>query len=272
MPITGLDHVLVGVADLESARATWQGLGFTLTPRGRHIGWGTANYCIMFEQDYIELLGIVDDSQFVNRLDEFLAAEGEGLLGLAFATEDAEQAYQDLTASGISAEPAKQLKRLLELPDGTVTPEFALVHIDRTDTAGLRAFVCSHLTREMVWQPQWLRHANGAEAITAIEISAADPKTTAGRLGRLTGRTPVDDTDGFSITLPGDACTLTVTPGEKAEPLLAGMSVMVPTLDLPAGHFAAGGIYFSRDTFTVSVDPADANGVALNFTLANAPA
>ena len=270
MSITGLDHVLVGVADLESALATWQGLGFTLTPRGRHIGWGTANYCIMFEQDYIELLGIVDDSQFVNRLDEFLAAEGEGLLGLAFAADNAEQAYQDLKASNIGVQPAKELKRLLELPDGTVTPEFALVHIDSADTAGLRAFVCTHLTREMVWQPRWLRHANGAEAITGIEISVADPQATANRLARLTSASPVPCTGGFSLTLPGDVCTLTVTSGDRAEPSLTGMTVMVPTLDLPAGHFAAGGIYFTRDTFTVSVDPDDANGVALNFTLAQA--
>ena len=52
--ITGIDHVVVGVGDLEGARRTWETLGFTLTPRGRHKGWGTANYCVMFADDYIE--------------------------------------------------------------------------------------------------------------------------------------------------------------------------------------------------------------------------
>jgi len=47
------------------------------------IGWGTGNYCIMLEQGYIELLGILDPTQFTNNLDQFLA-EREGLLGLAF--------------------------------------------------------------------------------------------------------------------------------------------------------------------------------------------
>ena len=70
--IGGLDHVLVGVRDLEAARRAWARLGFTLTPRGRHIGWGTANYCIMFAREYVELLGIVDPGLFVNRLDRFL--------------------------------------------------------------------------------------------------------------------------------------------------------------------------------------------------------
>ena len=45
--ITGIDHTLVGVRDLEAARATWTRLGFSVTPRGRHIGWGTGNYCVM---------------------------------------------------------------------------------------------------------------------------------------------------------------------------------------------------------------------------------
>src|SRR5688572_19550272 len=64
--IAGIDHAIVGVRDLEQARASYQRLGFRVTPRGRHVGWGTANYCVMFERDYLELLGIVDDSQFTN--------------------------------------------------------------------------------------------------------------------------------------------------------------------------------------------------------------
>ena len=86
-PLSGIDHTLIGVRDLESARATWRHLGFTVTPRGRHIGWGTGNYCVMFGDDYVELLGIVDPSQFLNRLDTLLETRGEGLLGLALERE-----------------------------------------------------------------------------------------------------------------------------------------------------------------------------------------
>ena len=42
--IAGIDHTLVGVRDLEAARAAWEKIGLRLTPRGRHIGWGTGNY------------------------------------------------------------------------------------------------------------------------------------------------------------------------------------------------------------------------------------
>lgn len=270
MSITGLDHVLVGVADLEAARASWTRLGFTVTPRGRHIGWGTANYCIMLENDYVELLGIVDPAQFVNRLDEFLASEGEGLLGLAFAGEDATAIHADLTARGIAVEAPKELKRLLELPGGDVTPEFALVHVDREDSAGLRAFVCTHLTRDLVWQPAWMRHANGAEAIDAVRISATDPAAVAERLHRLLGTEAGQTGDVFTVPSAPGGCILKIGPGPSATPALTGMILRVPDLDIPAGHFARNGVFFTRDTFTVSVETEDATGVDLVFALGDA--
>jgi hypothetical protein len=97
--LAGLDHSLLGVRDLEVARSRFADLGFTLTPRGRHIGWGTANYCIMFEAGYVELLGIVDPAQFTNNLDKFLA-QREGLLGLAFGADDAAALSRALSAAG----------------------------------------------------------------------------------------------------------------------------------------------------------------------------
>ena len=89
--ITGIDHALIGVRDLEKARAAYARLGFTPCPRGSHIGWGTANYCLMFRDDYVEILGIVDPSQFSNNLDTFLTKR-EGLMGLAWATRDGDGA------------------------------------------------------------------------------------------------------------------------------------------------------------------------------------
>src|SRR6185295_5522961 len=86
--ITGIDHAIVGVRRLDGAAETWRRLGFTLSPRGRHYGWGTANYCIMFADECVELLGIVDPAGFTNSLDRCLSVR-EGLLGLAFATDDA---------------------------------------------------------------------------------------------------------------------------------------------------------------------------------------
>ncbi|MGA8399920.1 MAG: VOC family protein, partial [Stellaceae bacterium] len=84
--IAGIDHIIVGARDLEGARRDWARLGFTLTPRGRHIGQGTANYCIMFPRDYLELLGLVQRDEHAHRLEAFLA-QREGAMSVAFAPE-----------------------------------------------------------------------------------------------------------------------------------------------------------------------------------------
>src|SRR5205807_510406 len=82
--IAGLDHVIIAVRDLERARMGWTRLGFNLTPRGRHLGQGTANYCIMFGRDYLELLGFVTRDDYAHRLEAFLARR-EGAMSVAFA-------------------------------------------------------------------------------------------------------------------------------------------------------------------------------------------
>lgn len=186
-PITGIDHALIGVRDLEAARETWMRLGFTVSPRGRHIGWGTANYCIMFQRDYIELLGIVDPDQFTNDLDRFLE-QREGALGLAFATGDAVAAAAELTARGIAVDGPKDLKRILELPEGDALPAFSLVHLPPEAVPGLKAFLCQHLSRDLVWQPQWTAHPNTALGIRRVTVAVEDPEATARAYAEIWGR------------------------------------------------------------------------------------
>ena len=52
--ISGLDHAVILVRDLDAAQATYARLGLTLTPRGFH-SIGTHNHCIMFGSDYPSL-------------------------------------------------------------------------------------------------------------------------------------------------------------------------------------------------------------------------
>ena len=147
--IAGIDHLIVGVRDLEQARLGWSRLGFTLSPRGRHIGQGTANYCIMFATDYVELLGIVDPNDFVQRLDMFLA-QREGLMAAAFAPAGApEDVRAALLGRELHPSEPRLLGRQLELPEGTVVPRFSLMSLPADETPGLDCFICTHLTPEL---------------------------------------------------------------------------------------------------------------------------
>ncbi|WP_420345122.1 VOC family protein [Pelagibius sp.] len=194
-PIRGIDHVLVGVRGLEAAHDAYQRLGFTLSPRGRHIGWGTANYCVMFRDDYIELLGIIDPSQFTNNLNRFLESR-EGLLGLAFASDDVSLAARALSRAGIQPGDMRDLKRILEDPDGEVWPRFKLLHLPPEATPGTSAFVCQHLTPELVWQNGWTEHANGATGLIAMTSVVKDPSALAIPYAELFGFDRVRAGDG----------------------------------------------------------------------------
>ncbi len=261
--IRGLDHPIIGVRDLEQARIDWQKLGFTMTPRGRHIGWGTANYCIMFPFDYVEILGIVDASQYVHGLDAFLEHR-QGLLGVALATNDADAAYARMADCGLAGDPPQDLARIIELPEGEARPAFRLVHPADPAALGLRGFVVQHLTPELVRRPAWLDHANGARRIWMISVATANGEALASHYRALLGAEFVHtDRDGVTVRLNG--CTLHFgAPLDGVEGGL-GMAVEVQDLRRAGDLLQSAGVPFEEEDGRIDIDPRYATGVALSF-------
>ncbi|MFQ5775489.1 MAG: VOC family protein [Kiloniellaceae bacterium] len=280
--ITGIDHVLVGVRDLEAARLSFARLGFTVSPRGRHIGWGTANYCVMLRKGYIELLGIVEPARFTNNLDAFLETR-EGLLGVAFASDDAAAAAAALRCKGIAADGPKGLKRKLELPGGEVEPAFELVHLPAEATPGVSAFICQHLTPGLVWQHAWLDHANGAGALVSATGVVDDPGAVALAYGALFGADAVWAERGVVEADTGQGRLRFTTPEglrrlypgvaglpRHPAPWLAGLRLAVADLDGTAACLEAAGVAFVRDAdILLRLAPDQACGVVLEFAVGN---
>ena len=222
--IAGIDHVIVGVRDLERARIEWGRVGFTLSPRGRHIGQGTANYCIMFASDYVELLGIVDPNDFVQRLDTFLARR-EGLMATAFAPfSPPEEARAALLRLDLHPSEPRALGRRLELAEGTVVPRFSLMALPPEETPGLDSFLCAHLTPELLRRPEWLTHANGAEGIKGIHVLVENTGALIEPYDRLFGIQHVTTTDAVVSVRAGRHRIVFSTPDDFV--------TMHPTLDL----------------------------------------
>src|SRR6185503_3770432 len=98
--ILGVDHVVVTVRDLDAAAAQWKRLGFTVSPRGTHSPqMGTANYTIMFGEDYLELLGVLHETENSKPTRDYLARR-EGIERTAFTTDDAAAGAADLKERG----------------------------------------------------------------------------------------------------------------------------------------------------------------------------
>ena len=167
--LTGIDHPVIGVRDLQQSREVYERLGFTIPPRGVHPAWGTGNWCIMFQRDYLELRGVIDREQGTKKMQPFFDTYFEGLMGIALATDATDACHDALQVRGLHPHPVKQLARHFELPEGTVQPKFSLCFLDQEETPGLMSVVlCQHLTPELLRRPAWLQHENGAQAVRAL--------------------------------------------------------------------------------------------------------
>lgn len=167
MPPLAIDHAVIAVRELAAAADSFSALGFTLTPPGLH-SIGSRNRCIMLGSTYIELLEPASEHPWLAYYREFVA-RGDGFAALALATPDADAAYRDLLAQGVKAQPPMDLARPVKLEGAERIARFRLVQVSP------QVFLCQHLTRGLVWQPQWQSHANGALELSAVEFPGAPP-------------------------------------------------------------------------------------------------
>jgi Glyoxalase-like domain len=278
--IAGIDHVIVGVRNLEGARAAWSRLGFTLSARGRHIGQGTANYCIMFPADYLELLGIVDMADSVERLGAFLARR-EGPMAVAFTPEGApDEARAALLRRQLHPAEPRPLSRRIELPEGTATPRFTLVSLPPQETPGLDSFLCSHLTPELMRRPEWLVHANGANRLNAVYVLVDSTAPLLPAYDRLLGIVRVTTTDAVAAVHVGRQRIMFGTPddfqtmhpglaldGAFLLPGIAALELGVEGLERTAGHLTRAQIDFVRmPDGDLAVPAGAATGAIVLFT------
>jgi Glyoxalase-like domain len=282
--IDGIDHVVVSVHDLERAAQTWAGFGFMLAPKGVHSAHvGTANYTMMLAGDYIELLGVITPT--VNNVStrDYLAIR-EGLDRAAFTTTDAGRGAAALAARGIEATGPLDFSRPVALADGSRSDaRFRTFAWPRSERPGnVRLFACEHLTRDAVWLPHLMNHANTARRISHVEVLSADPKAASACMHRLTGLPVHMEPDGalqVATTRAGmpsrghyvflDAATLSkryaglplgTLPAEGA------ISIAINVRDLDIAKAALGDHAVDLGNGRIAVPPSAANGVILAFS------
>jgi hypothetical protein len=194
-----LDHLGLATRNLESARRAFERLGFTLSPRSMHAGsseaggpvvpWGSGNHCAMFENGYLELLGLVDASLPSNVKQ--MVARYEGLHIVALACASADETYRHALASGVAAREPITLERDASFGvDGNATRRagFRNVYLDPIAYPEARFILIEHRTPDVLWQPHLLGHANGATGLDAVYLVSADVVDTVRRFTVLFGQ------------------------------------------------------------------------------------
>ncbi len=273
--IRGLDHALIGVSDLAATRVRWERLGFTLTPLGRHTGRPTGNHCIMFPQDYVELIGIVDPDGAPSRLSGLLEEKGEGLIGAALAGE-AQAAHAAFVEAGLHPDAVQSLSR----PTDGGEARFSLVELPPEETPEFRLFVCEHHTPDLVRKPEWISHPNGATGLQTLTLVSPDADPLEEPMARLFGAERVELVDDvLLIRLPSQRIVV-VNPFDL-EGLYPDLDMGLETMQAPRGvavRFATGNIeetlawlqkaghrVIETADGAVQIAPEDANGVLLEF-------
>jgi catechol 2,3-dioxygenase-like lactoylglutathione lyase family enzyme len=195
LPSPVLDHVVIDVRDrIDEAMRCFSGLGFHLTPRGRHT-LGSVNHLAMFETDYLELLGFPKDGETRPEITRF----PEGLNGLVFKTADADLVHREAAAAGLPVLPVQSFSRPVALGAETRDARFRTTRLDPDEVAMGRVYFCEHLTPDLVWRPEWQSHPNTACALARVVVATPDPPRTAALFRGLFGPEAVADRDGKQV-------------------------------------------------------------------------
>ena len=280
--IVGIDHAVIMVRDLDRAAANWKRLGFTLSPRGTHSAkMGSGNYTIMLDPDYIELLGVLADTEHNAPARAFLAKRGEGIERIAFTAVDSAAGAEEIRRRGYAALGPTDFERPVTMPNGSAAAAKFRIFLWPIEEApaGVRIFACQHKTREAVWIPELMKHANGTQRLRQVLVVSPEPAKDAAHLGRLIDQAVRVETDG-AVAVPSgsdraDFIFMTRDdlgrryPGVSLAglPERGGAALVLATSNLNAAESAAGNVAI-RSGGAVCVPPHDANGTLLVFVSA----
>jgi catechol 2,3-dioxygenase-like lactoylglutathione lyase family enzyme len=279
--VIGIDHAVVMVKDLDKAAENYKRLGFTVSPRGTHSAhMGSGNYTIMFDPDYMELLGVLNPTEHNAPARAHLEKNGEGIERIAFTAVDSADGAEEIRARGYPPVGPTDFERPVTMPDGTVSAaKFRTFQWPTTEApGGVRIFACQHKTRETVWIPELMKHANGAKRLKQVLIVSPEPAKEAAHLSRMIDRDVRNEADG-AVVVPsgGDRADFVFLTRDQLGKRYPGVSLaglperagagLVIAADLASAEKALGatGVHSAGG---VVVPPAAGNGTLLAFVKA----
>src|SRR5262249_13291337 len=180
--LRGIDHIVIAVVDLAAASRSYEALGFTVVPGGRHPV-GTHNALIAFADGaYIELIAFYE-KHTQHKWCEPLQ-KGGGLVDYCMQTDDLLGDTAAFRKAGVDIDDPSPLSRVR--PDGYQLKW--VLSIPRGPHRGVAPFLIQDETPRDERVPREHRHPNGVTGIGTLTVTVDDVGRVGGWYARTGGR------------------------------------------------------------------------------------
>lgn len=196
-----LDHVVINTLfDMDRAADVLSQLGFTLTPRGYH-SLGSINHLVMFERDYLELVGLPSGTDVVRK---DVLESPRGLSGLVFQANDIDTCQRTLCDSGLAMLEPQSFSRPVTIDGIEHLARFRTVRTAPELFEAGRVYYCQHYTPELVWHRPWMSHSNGVRALCELVIVTSNLEADVPCYAKAAQARPERRGDDWVIVLAGE--------------------------------------------------------------------
>lgn len=206
--LTSIDHIIIGVQDLEQAAAQFgQKLGLLASGGGIHPTGGTANRVIVIGDTYLELIAVNVPAEAHQSMLERLA-KGEGYLNMVLASNNIEAEGAAMRARGVAI--IGPTPGQLRSADGR-SRGWSRIDVEQPVLAGHYPFLIQHDStgeerrhRLAGWTtpPQ---HTLGVTRVLSATIAVADLSEASQRFSHIYGLAPSEpftgEADGWDAML-----------------------------------------------------------------------
>lgn len=289
MPLRPLDHLVLPVTDIATARARLTRLGFTVAADGRHP-FGTENACIFLaDKTYLEPLGVADEgevdaavragNQFVARDRAYRFRNGqEGLTAIVMGTGDADADQNEFRNAGISGGDQLTFSRIMKFPDGTsIEPSFKLSFAADLRAPDFFAFACERVNMPPSDRSAIERHPNGAIGLKSVILSEQEPSDFAEYISVVTGQSEIGGDQDALLVKTANVDVIVLDPLElkllfgvprTAERGLRGEAVVfkVESIGTTESILTSAGVRFMKSRGMILVPHEPGQGVLFAFS------
>lgn len=182
-----IDHLVLPVKALATARARYGALGFTVAPDGVHP-FGTSNACVYLADGiFLEPLSIDDSAAYERAADAgnvFVGRDsafrrtiaGEGCSALVLGSDDAAADHERFVQEGVSAGPLLEFSRpFIDAAGASDTASFRLAFAELSRARESSLFSCQRLNAPKVDRTALASHPNGVDGLAGVTVVADEP-------------------------------------------------------------------------------------------------